>query len=127
MIYEDLWFILITCRSSHRRYSIKKVVLKNFAKSTGKHLCQSLFFNKVAGVRCFPVNFAKLLGTHLRNTSWRLLLDLHLINPDGSKLGDGGGWGGEGGRVVGISSREEYLWQVFINPISIGREFYSRV
>ena len=23
-------------------------VLKNFAKFTGKHLCQSLFFNKVA-------------------------------------------------------------------------------
>ena len=27
----------------------KKGVLKNFAKFTGKHLCQSLFFNKVAG------------------------------------------------------------------------------
>ena len=26
----------------------KKGVLKNFAKLTGKHLCQSLFFNKVA-------------------------------------------------------------------------------
>ena len=26
-------------------------VLKNFAKFTGKHLCQSLFFNKVAGLR----------------------------------------------------------------------------
>ena len=26
---------------------IKKGVLKNFAKFTGKHLCQSLFFNKV--------------------------------------------------------------------------------
>ena len=25
-------------------------VLRNFAKFTGKHLCQSLFFNKVAGV-----------------------------------------------------------------------------
>ena len=24
-------------------------VLRNFAKFTGKHLCQSLFFNKVAG------------------------------------------------------------------------------
>ena len=33
----------------------KKGVLKNFAKFTGKHLCQSLFFNKVAGLR----NFAK--------------------------------------------------------------------
>ena len=28
----------------------KKGVLKNFAKSTGKYLCQSLFFNKVAGL-----------------------------------------------------------------------------
>ena len=28
---------------------VKKVTLKNFAKFTSKHLCQSLFFNKVAG------------------------------------------------------------------------------
>ena len=27
----------------------KKGVLKDFAKFTGKYLCQSLFFNKVAG------------------------------------------------------------------------------
>ena len=45
----------------------KKGVLRNFTKFTGKHLCQSLFFNKVAGLRpaslskkrlwhrCFPV------------------------------------------------------------------------
>ena len=26
----------------------KKIVLKNFRKFTGKHLCQSLFFNKLA-------------------------------------------------------------------------------
>ena len=36
-------------RSSHRGCSVKKGVLRNFAKFTGKHLCQSLFFNKVAG------------------------------------------------------------------------------
>ena len=36
-------------RSSHRRYSVRKGVLRNFAKFTGKHLCQSLFLNKVAG------------------------------------------------------------------------------
>ena len=29
----------------------KKVVLRKFAKFTGKHLCQSLFLNKVAGLR----------------------------------------------------------------------------
>ena len=34
-------------KSSHKRCSVKKGVLRNFAKFTGKHLCQSLFFNKV--------------------------------------------------------------------------------
>ena len=41
-------------RSSHQRCSIKKVVLGNFTKFTGKHLCQSLFFNKVAGLSLRP-------------------------------------------------------------------------
>ena len=66
----------------------KKGVLRNFVKFTGKHLCQSLFFNKVARLRsvtlfkkrlwrrCFPVNFAKFLRTpFLQNTSRRLLLN----------------------------------------------------
>ena len=39
-------------RSSHQRCSVKKDVLRNFGKFTGKHLCQSLFFNKVAGAAC---------------------------------------------------------------------------
>ena len=38
-------------RSSHQRCSIIKDVLINFAKFTGKHLCQSLFLNKVASLR----------------------------------------------------------------------------
>ena len=39
-------------RSSQRRCSVKKgVVRKVFAKYTGKHLCQRLYFNKVAGLR----------------------------------------------------------------------------
>ena len=29
--------------------SAKKGVLRNFAKFPGKHMCQRLFFNKVAG------------------------------------------------------------------------------
>ena len=62
-------------------------VLKNFAKFTKKHLRQSLFLNKVAGLspatllkkrlwhRCFPVNFAGFLRTpFLHITSVRLLL-----------------------------------------------------
>ena len=49
-------------RSSHSEMFCQKGVLKNFSKLAGKHLCQSLFFNKVAGLRprlwhrCFPVN-----------------------------------------------------------------------
>ena len=38
------------CRSSHWRCSVRKGILRNFAKFTGKHLCQSLFFNKVIGL-----------------------------------------------------------------------------
>ena len=34
-------------RSSHQRCSIKKGILGNFTKFTGKHLCQSLSFNEV--------------------------------------------------------------------------------
>ena len=38
-------------RSSRPDVFSKKVILTNFAIFTGKHLCQSLFFNKVAGLR----------------------------------------------------------------------------
>ena len=40
-------------RSSYWRCFVKKRVLENFSKFTGKHLCQGLFFNKVAGLRIF--------------------------------------------------------------------------
>ena len=76
-----------TNRSSHRRRSVRKGVLRNFVKFIGKHLCQSLFLNKVAGLRpatllkkrlwhrCFPANFARFLRTpFLLNTSGQLLL-----------------------------------------------------
>ena len=67
----------------------KKGVLRNFAKFTGKHLCQSLFFNKVTGLspatllkkrlwhRCFLANFTKFLRTpFLTEHLWWLLLDV---------------------------------------------------
>ena len=81
--------LLAVFRSSHQRCSIRKGVLRNFAKFTGKRLCQSLFFNNVAGLRpaillkrdfdtgvCFLMNFVKFLKTpFLQNTSgWLLLL-----------------------------------------------------
>ena len=38
----------LTIRSSHQRCSVRKGVLRNFTKFAGKHLCQSLFFDKFA-------------------------------------------------------------------------------
>ena len=95
---NTLWYILANpvrsrevfmkfSRSSRPEVFCEKDVLRNFEKFTGKHLCQRLFFNKVAGLgpatllknslwhRCFPGNFAKFPRTpffteHLR---WLLL------------------------------------------------------
>ena len=38
-------------RRSRPEVLYKKSALRDFAKFTGKHLCQSLFFNKVSGLR----------------------------------------------------------------------------
>ena len=40
----------VSYRSSRPEVFCKKGVLRNFTKFTGKRLCQSLFFNKVAGL-----------------------------------------------------------------------------
>ena len=40
----------VLLRNSHRRFYVRKGVLRNFGKFRGKHLCHSLFFNKVAGL-----------------------------------------------------------------------------
>ena len=55
------WFLTIAFdfRCSHRRCSIKKRIFRNFTTFTGKHLRQSLFFNKVAGLRPKTCNFIK--------------------------------------------------------------------
>ena len=83
-----------TFRSSHRRCSLKKVIVRNFANFTG-NTCARVFFNKVTGLtpatlfkkrhwhRCFPVNFSKFLRTpFLQKTSGELLLN---IFSDGNK------------------------------------------
>ena len=80
-LYEN--FREATFRISKRKCSVRKDVLRNFAKFTGKHLCKSLFFNEVFNEvslkkrlwhRCFPVNFEKFLKTpFLQNTNRRLL------------------------------------------------------
>ena len=73
-------------RSSRQEVFCKKSVLRNFEKFTGKYLCQSLLFNKVAGLRLatllkrrlwhrrFPLNFAKFLRTPFLTEHIRWLL-----------------------------------------------------
>ena len=43
-------FQITESRRNHQRCCIKKAVLENFAKYTGKHLYQNLILKKVAGL-----------------------------------------------------------------------------
>ena len=47
---------MISQSSRRSKVLCKNGVLRNFVKFTGKHLCQSLFFNKVAGGTCHFIN-----------------------------------------------------------------------
>ena len=82
-------------RSSNRRCFERKDVLRNFAKLSGKTLCQGLLFDKDIDLRpasllkkrlwhrCFPTNFAKFLRKRfLQNASRQLLLEIksHIFN-----------------------------------------------
>ena len=108
-------------------------------KFPGKHLCQSLFFNKIADLRLatllkksfwhsrFPVNFAKFLRTpFLQNNSGRLLLIICSIYEEhfDSEI--------KGGCVVSkcllkrkqifwfdVSAQKKYLKSVRLKPIFI--------
>ena len=78
-----------TNRSSHQRWSIKKGVLKNFAKFTGKTCATVSFLIKLQALslqlfkkrlwhRCFPVNIAKFSrAPFFQNTSGQSLLKQH--------------------------------------------------
>ena len=69
---------------------LQKRCSQNFPKFPGKHLCQSVFFKKVADLRpatlfkkrlwhrCFPVNFAKFLKIPIFKEHLRWLL-LNLV------------------------------------------------
>ena len=78
---------LLLLRGGSLEMFYKKGVLRYFAKFTGKHLCQSLDFNKIAGLRpatllrkrlwnrYFPVNIMKFLRTpFVTEHLWWLLL-----------------------------------------------------
>ena len=74
-IAEKLDVFRTLSRNSLPEMFCKKGGLIHFAKLTGKRMCQSLFFNKVAGLRtatslkkrrsykCFPVSFAQFQTT----------------------------------------------------------------
>ena len=78
---------VISKSKCHAEVFCKKGVLKSLTKFTGKHLCQSLFFNKVADFRnatflkkrlwhrYFRVNFVKFLWTPfcIAHFWWKLL------------------------------------------------------
>ena len=78
--------------SSRPEVFCKKAVPRNFPKFTGKHLCQSPCFNKIACLspatllkkrlwrRCFPVNFAKFLrAPFLTEHLWWLLPNIRYL------------------------------------------------
>ena len=78
-------------RSSHRSCSLREGVLRNFAKFTRKHLCQGLFFNKVAGLEAcnfikketvtqvFSCGFCEISkNTFFTETLWWLLLKRYI-------------------------------------------------
>ena len=92
-------FLLHNVKMNRPEVFCKKSVITNFTKFTRKHLWQSLFFNKVAGLglflnkiaglrpvtllkkrfwhSCFPVNFVKFLRTPFFTAHlWWLLLCL---------------------------------------------------
>ena len=85
-------------RSSHRRCSMKKGILKNLSKFTEKHLCQSLFFNKVAGLgpaillkrwlwhKCFPMNFVKFSRTPFFTEHLRMIASVSNLKAEMSLL-----------------------------------------
>ena len=94
-VENSLWMTATTCNFyfSYKKQKqasevfYKKGVLRNFAIFIGKHLCQSLFLNKIGSLRpetllkkrlwhrCFLLNFEKFLRTpFLQNTSGWLLL-----------------------------------------------------
>ena len=66
-------------RSNCPEVLCKKGVLRNFAKFTAKHLCQSLFFNKVAGLRQNTFSYRRPLAFSFWDTKSNCDSDNYLI------------------------------------------------
>ena len=59
-----------------QKQPIKKDVLKNFTKFTGKHRCESLFFNKVAGLS--PITLLKKVAQVFSCEFCKILKNIYL-------------------------------------------------
>ena len=92
LIFLNKCYLVIFFPKWYEHIQMQPPDVLKLAKFTGKYLCQSLFFNKVAGLRpstllkkrfwhgCFSVIFAKFLRTpFLQNSSGRLLLYLAIF------------------------------------------------
>ena len=92
MVFNCWWNKVINAKGlenkvTQQKLFSKKGVLRNFAKFTGKHQWQSLFFDKVAGLfgrpatlfkkklwhRCFTANFTKFLRAPFLTEHFRWL------------------------------------------------------
>ena len=90
-ILTILRYTLLQIYVIHPKVFYEKGVLKNFVKLSENHLCQSLFFNKVAVSRpatlfkkrlqhiCFPVNFVKFLKTPMLQNTCELTVFLRAV------------------------------------------------
>ena len=74
--------------------AVAQGVLRDLEKFIGKHLCQSLFFNKVVGLR--P---ATLLKKSMVAAPLPLILGRDL------KISDQNNWGKDGGRVEDLKKK----------------------
>ena len=64
-------------RSSCLEIFCRKGFLRNVAKFTGKHLCQSLFFTKVAGLRLRPATLVnKRLAQVFSSEFWKIFKNI---------------------------------------------------
>ena len=83
--------VVATFRSSHWRCSVRIGVLGNFTKFTGKHLCQSIIFNKNETLDLFkkklsyigfPVNFCEIFkNTFFTEHLWTTTSEVVFFRP----------------------------------------------
>ena len=68
-------------RSSRLDVFCRIGVLRNFAKFTGKHLCQSLFFNEETQTKVFSCEFCEIPKNafFIKHVQWLVLSEVHNV------------------------------------------------